>query len=268
MRAAVVHAEVHEAADGSAGGPVVLLHGLGSRAADWRFQIPAFQAVHRVVAVDLHGHGGSPLPVGRCSVEGMARDVAALLGRRGEAAAHVIGLSLGACVALRLTLQEPARVRTLTLVNGFARWQPAGGRGAARALLRLALLVGAPMPVVAAHVAGTPFPGPDQRHLYAQAVASLTAVSRRAYLANLRALARFDVRGQLAAVRRPTLVVAGACDRTVPLAAKRAPRARHSRRAPGRRAGLRARDAHGPGRRVQPRRARLHRRALSARPVR
>ncbi len=76
------------------------------------------------------------------------------------------------------------------VVNGFARWRPAGGRGAARALLRLALLVGAPMPVAAAH--------------------------------NLRALARFDVRGQLAAVRRPTLVVAGACDRTVPLAAKRA----------------------------------------------
>jgi pimeloyl-ACP methyl ester carboxylesterase len=38
----------------------------------------------------------------------------------------------------------------------------------------------------------------------------------------MRALARFDARGQVAAIRQPTLIVAGDRDTSVPLAAKMA----------------------------------------------
>lgn len=222
---------LHHALHGHAGPPVVLLHGLGSSSADWPQQQAVLQARHRVVAVDLPGHGGSPLPPGRLTIEGMARDVAALLAGVGEEPAHVVGLSLGACVALRLALQSPARVRTLTLVNPFARVQPAGPGDLARLAQRLLLLGTAPMETVAAHVARRLFPWPEQRALYDSAVASLAATPRRAYLAAMRALARFDARGQVAAIRQPTLIVAGDRDTMVPLAAKAAlaaaiPRAR------------------------------------------
>ena len=76
------------------------------------------------------------------------------------------------------------------------------------------------MTSVAAHVARGLFPWPEQRALYDAAVARLAATPRTAYAAALGALARFDARGQVAAIRRPTLVVAGDRDRTVPLAAK------------------------------------------------
>ena len=202
-----------------AGPLVVLLHGLGSSAADWPSQHAALEGRYRVVAVDLPGHGGSPLPSGSLTIERMARDVAALLARL-DGSAHVVGLSLGACVALRLALQAPARVRSLMLVNPFARVRTTGPGDLARLALRLLLLGTAPMDTVAAHVARRLFPWPEQRALYEAAVASLGATPRRGYAAAMRALARFDARGQVAAIRRPTLVVAGDRDTVVPLDAK------------------------------------------------
>ena len=151
----------------------------------------------------------------------MAADVAALLDALHARPAHVVGLSLGGCVALALALDHAARVRSLTLVNTFARPEAAGARGALRFLARLGLLACAPMPVVAAHVARGLFPKPEQRDLYLAAVASLASNPRRTYLASLRGLASFDVRRRLGDVRRPTLVIAGDRDTTVPLAAKR-----------------------------------------------
>ena len=151
----------------------------------------------------------------------MAADVTALLGALGTPPAHVVGLSLGGCVALALALDHPDRVRSLTLVNTYARLAPAGPRGALRMLVRLGLLACAPMRVVAAHVARGLFPRPDQRELYRAAVASLASNPRRTYLASIRGLMSFDVRRRLGEVRCPTLVVAGDRDTTVPLASKR-----------------------------------------------
>ena len=211
---------LHHTRRGHSGPAVVLLHGLGSSCRDWEFQEVALEDRYRVIAVDLPGHGGSARSVGPTTIERMADDVAALLTGLDEAPAHVVGLSLGACVALRLGLQAPARVRSLTLVNPFARVEPTGPGDLARLAVRLTMLGVASMRVVGAHVARGLFPWPEQRALYEAAVASLGATSRRGYAAALRALAHFDARGQVAAIRRPTLVVAGDRDTMVPLAPK------------------------------------------------
>jgi 3-oxoadipate enol-lactonase len=211
----------HEAGGRIDGPPLVLLHGLGSSSTDWRYQRSALGAAYRVIVPDLRGHGRSPRGRGRLTAETMAADVAALLQSLDASPAHVVGLSLGGCVALALALDHPARVRSLTLVNTFARLTPTGPRGALRMLARLGLLACAPMRVVAAHVAHGLFPRPEQRELYLAAVASLGGNSRRAYLASIRGLASFDVRRRLGEVRCPTLVVAGDRDTTVPLASKR-----------------------------------------------
>jgi len=198
----------------------VLLHGLGSSCRDWEFQEVALEERYRVVAVDLPGHGESTKARGPVTIESMADDVVAVLAEIDGEPAHVVGLSLGACVALRLGLQAPARVRSLTLVNPFARVQPTGPSDVGRLLLRLTMLGVAPMRLVGAHVARGLFPWPEQRALYEAAVENLGATSRRGYAAALRALAQFDARGQVAAIRRPTLVVAGDRDGMVPLAPK------------------------------------------------
>jgi 3-oxoadipate enol-lactonase len=155
-------ATLHYRQHGDAGPAVVLLHGLGSSSADWPEQQAALAPAHRVLALDLPGHGASPLPSGRLTVEGMAAAVAALLERLDEAPAHVVGLSLGACVALRLALGAPSRVRSLTLINPFARLRPGGPGHVARLGLRLVLLGSAPMRTLATHVARGLFPWPER----------------------------------------------------------------------------------------------------------
>jgi 3-oxoadipate enol-lactonase len=201
------------------GDPVVLLHGLGSCAADWKWQIEALEERYRVIALDLPAHGHSGLsacpPRGPVRVEAMATAVEALLGRLAEGPVHVVGLSLGGCVALALALRAPARVRSLTLVNTFARLRPAGWRGAWRMLERLVLLGVAPIPVTAARVARNLFPRPEQRELREAAAARLGSNDKRAYLAAVRAITRFDVRRRLSEIRCPTLIVAGDADTTV-----------------------------------------------------
>jgi 3-oxoadipate enol-lactonase len=200
------------------GPPLVLLHGLASSGADWELQVPAFTAIARVIAPDLRGHGHSPMGLGRPSVAAMAADVAALLARLGEPPAHVVGLSLGGCVAQMLALGHPERVRSLVLVNTFGRLPVAGAGGLRRFAQRGWLLLTAPMPAVAAHVAQGLFPRPEQAPARAVAVARLGTMPRRAYLTALRAIAGFNSlsSGRLAGLRCPVLVVCGDRDQTVP----------------------------------------------------
>ncbi|MBI3637623.1 MAG: alpha/beta fold hydrolase [Candidatus Rokubacteria bacterium] len=198
------------------GVPVLLLHGLGSSAGDWERQIPALLTRYAVLAVDLRGHGRSPRAAGAFTVEALADDVARTLGAEGVPAVHAVGLSLGACVALALALRHPARVRSLTLVNGFARFASAGPGAALRLAVRLVLLAAAPMSVVGAHVARGLFPRPEQAADRALAATRLARTPRGVYLAALAALARWDARDRLGDVRCPTLVVVGDRDTTVP----------------------------------------------------
>ncbi|MDW8326914.1 MAG: alpha/beta fold hydrolase [Anaerolineales bacterium] len=201
-----------------AGTPVVFLHGLGSGADDWALQVPAFAKRHHVITVDLRAHGRSRHE-GALTVEQMAGDVAALLEHLGAAPAHVVGLSLGGCVALAHGIHHSEQVRSLTLVNTFARFQSAGVGGLWRGVRRLWLLQFRPIRELAEFVASELFPKPEQKDLRESAIASLSRNSRETYRAALRAILRFDVRAQLGNIRCPTLVVIGERDRTVPRAA-------------------------------------------------
>lgn len=103
--------------------PVVLLHGFTGRASDWSpFVRPIREAGHRTVVLDLLGHGRSDSPPdpARHAIERQAEDVAAILREVGAAPAFVVGYSMGARIALRLALTEPALVRGLILESPSA----------------------------------------------------------------------------------------------------------------------------------------------------
>jgi pimeloyl-ACP methyl ester carboxylesterase len=104
------------------GAPLLLLHGgLGSLD---MFEpiLPALGKDRQVIAVDLHGHGRTPLGKrAEISLVDQGDDLAALLDKLGVAQADVLGYSFGAGVAFRLAVQHPAKVKRLALVSaGFA----------------------------------------------------------------------------------------------------------------------------------------------------
>lgn len=129
------------------GPPLVLVHGLGGAGVNWARLAPLLAGRHRVVVVDLPGHGGSDrLAPGPRELARFADAVADAVAQLGVQRAGYVGHSLGGAIALRLALARPAAVSSLVLVA------PAGISSATRRarvglrvarLLRLGSLAGA-----------------------------------------------------------------------------------------------------------------------------
>ena len=104
-----------------AGPPVVLLHGIGGNHTVWNDVIPGLAKEFLVLAPDLRGHGRTRAPAdSHFTFAEMMGDVLRLLDDRKLPSAHMVGVSGGALLALRLTLDRPERVRSLTMVSGAA----------------------------------------------------------------------------------------------------------------------------------------------------
>ena len=105
--------------EADAGPPLLLLHGHEQSATSWRWVIPALARTHRVLALSLPGHGESgPAADGHAPGADLAPFVAAFLFAVGaEPPLDLVGHSAGGAIALRLTLADPTRIRTLTLVD-------------------------------------------------------------------------------------------------------------------------------------------------------
>jgi pimeloyl-ACP methyl ester carboxylesterase len=117
------------------GPPLLLLHGVGDDASDWRWVMPALSHTYSVYAPDLPGSGSSAKPPSHYySPVSFTRFVGAFLDTLGVDGAAVVGNSLGGLVGLRLALSELERVRALALVDSAGL-----GRKVAYSLRALAL---------------------------------------------------------------------------------------------------------------------------------
>src|SRR3712207_6043758 len=98
--------------------PIVLVHGLGDEADTWRHIFPALARWRRVIALDLPGFGRSEKPRRAYTLAFFARTIAELLDALGIRRAGLVGHSMGAAVAQRLALAQPACVEQLVLIGG------------------------------------------------------------------------------------------------------------------------------------------------------
>ncbi len=107
------------------GAPVVLLHGATRSLEDW-VQIGDSLAVdHRVITLDLRGHGQSSRFTERARFGSeMVDDVVRLLDHLHIQRAHLVGHSLGAVVAANVAARYPTRVATVSLIAPplYADW--------------------------------------------------------------------------------------------------------------------------------------------------
>jgi len=109
------------------GEPLLLLHGGLGAGQMFSTILPELSKTHRVITVDLQGHGHTADIDRPFSMDAMAEDMAGLLNYLKIAKADVMGYSMGGAVGLRLTLQHPEVVNRLVLVSTtFSRdgWYP------------------------------------------------------------------------------------------------------------------------------------------------
>jgi pimeloyl-ACP methyl ester carboxylesterase len=216
---------------GGDGPTVLLIHGIGG---DWRTWEPVLDGLarqHRVVAVDLPGHGGSAKGAGDYSLGALASALRDLGGALGIERATVVGHSLGGGVAMQFAYQFPERCERLVLVSS-------GGLGPDVGLvLRLATLPGSELflsltaPAARSLInlaasAGRALrirPAADAE-FYARTFAALAdPETRAAFLGTLRGVV--GTRGQLVDARdrlylaehMPTLIVWGEHDAVLPV---------------------------------------------------
>jgi pimeloyl-ACP methyl ester carboxylesterase len=224
IRGASLRALVGGAGEGP---PLVLLHGLGGSSANWALLAPRLAERHRVVLVDLPGHGRSgPLPAAP-GIGPYADRVALLLERLGLGAAVVVGHSLGGLVALRLAARHPGSVRGLVLAA------PAGIASGTRAAERALAFVGWVQPGrrISPHWRVVARSGALRRIVFGRWFAAdpetLGTDAVEALLGEIhlhtdtrsasRALTADDPRLDLHEVRCPALVLWGAEDRQLPV---------------------------------------------------
>ena len=107
---------------GHGGAAVLLVHGFGTCSFLWRNVAPEFALANRTAfAIDLFGYGESDRPFDAdfgiaAQAEYLDRALTALRVAR----ATVVGVDLGAAIALRLAATRPERVERMVLVNPIA----------------------------------------------------------------------------------------------------------------------------------------------------
>jgi pimeloyl-ACP methyl ester carboxylesterase len=102
------------------GSPIVLIHCFTCAVNWWERMMPRLARTHRVIAIDLLGHGGSEKPTSGYSIPNQADLVAGVLGKLGVRDAEVVGHSLGGSVVTALAERSPKLVNRVVIIDTAA----------------------------------------------------------------------------------------------------------------------------------------------------
>jgi pimeloyl-ACP methyl ester carboxylesterase len=212
------------------GPPLVLIHGLAGAWQSWLEQIPHFARTHRVIAVDLPGFGGSPLPPWEISIPAYGRFIHDFCEKVGVERCTVVGNSMGGFIATEVSITDPDRVEKLGLVSAAgitfarARREPAALFGrfvvASAPLAFKFQMSGIRRPRLRRAAFQGVFHDPSSirpEMLFENVAPALT--SSPGYFDAITTLFGYDIRHRLEEIADPTLIVWGRQDRLVPIPA-------------------------------------------------
>jgi len=194
--------------DSAGGGDrhMLFLHGWCGDRSFFAPQFDHFASSHRVIEVDLPGHGASRPPA-TYTIDGMAADVAALGRELGLGRGVLVGHSMGAMVALALSQHAPELVSAVIMVDppplsknvwkGFASSLLPGFEGPEPATARRKFVEQMFLPT-------------DDSTRRAQIVATMCATPDEVAIATTKAMAAFDAEVILRDCDVPVVVISSA----------------------------------------------------------
>jgi pimeloyl-ACP methyl ester carboxylesterase len=195
---------------------LVFIHEAATDQRIWQRQRTYFGQRYRAITVDVFGHGQVAWPPQEVSIEWGAQRVQQLLERLETGPAFIIGVSMGAAVAMRIAFEAPMLVRGLglvspwnyaigdmqSLINRLFRLAEAGDMGAH---IDLFLRYCFPATSTARH----PTDIERLRSLILEQNARMVAYTWVACLA-------CDLRAEIGQIRAPSLIIAGLNDLFTP----------------------------------------------------
>ena len=103
------------------GEPLVLIHGVGLQSAAWAPQLEALSKTHRVLALDMPGHGGSSALAAGAELAEFVAWLKAALTALNTGPVNLAGHSMGALIAGGFACEHPDMLRRVALLNGVFR---------------------------------------------------------------------------------------------------------------------------------------------------
>jgi 3-oxoadipate enol-lactonase len=201
-----------------AGPAIVLTHSFLCDGSMFAEQVPALARSHRVLNVDLRGHGRSGPAESPYTIYDLVADVIAVLDAERVESAIWMGLSIGGFLSLRAALTHPGRVRALILLDSDA-----GAESALKKLKYAAMkwlleslgprcIVPAVMPIMLGRTTLRSRPQLRQRYRHLFGDVRVKSACR-----GIEAItSRDDLLGRLGEITVPTLVLVGEEDRALP----------------------------------------------------
>ena len=108
------------------GDPVLMINGIGAPRGAWGLQVPFISERYQVITFDNRdvGETSPSVEIDIYGTEQLARDAAGLLDHLGIEWAHVVGASMGGCIAQQFAILFPKRTQSLTIICSWANVDP------------------------------------------------------------------------------------------------------------------------------------------------
>jgi len=110
------------------GKPIVLLHGaFYTIGLNWSQLIPELSKTRKVIAIEMQGHGHTPISDRKLSFPTLAGDVAGVMDYLKVDSADIAGYSMGGAVAYEFAILNPHRVNHLVIISATYKsggWLP------------------------------------------------------------------------------------------------------------------------------------------------
>ena len=198
--------------DVGAGRLILLVHGFTNYGLSWAPQLAAL--VHSGYRVIIPG-ASSPATA-LSTVSDLAADMVGLLDHLGAGPVVVCGLSLGAMVSLQMAIDQPNRVASIIVANSRSSFTGPENIAMVNAWIDLLLQEDGPVKRLRATwstLVNDEFRESAQGRAAFDAWARVLATVQGSSLCHIaKGMTQFDLRGRLAAIRAPALVISGEDD--------------------------------------------------------
>lgn len=202
------------------GTPLVFIHAFPLSKTMWQPQVDALKDTHRVITIDLGGHGESDIVVWNDTLDDYAKDVIHLLDHLVIAQAVFVGLSMGGYTLFSIYRNYANRVQAMVLADTRAQADSEEGKAGRHSMAQVAFSDGAPaiadlmLPKLLA--SSTIEHHPEIVELVRQMILQ---TSTAGIVVDLVAMtARPDSTDLLPTITCPTLVIVGEDDQATPVA--------------------------------------------------
>ena len=184
---------------------LILVHGYAGNETQWQPAARLLARTHRVVRIDLRGHGRSGVSSNGYSIRQFADDLAAVARSSRISSAVVAGHSLGSTVALAAANRHTRLVRGVVLIDGALDRPVTAATVLRHPLYRM--VADQPHPDGLVQLFAMFYPDPRDAQLSARLIDEATRTDELAALQTWRASLSADIPALTARVRQPALYI-------------------------------------------------------------